>query len=174
MFDEDGNERPNKTEKLIQNYIKGERNAEMHLKYNLWTPWSRMVKKSIVTSHNLKFDELPAGNDKMFCLYCSRYSTRMTAALDVTYRYYRSSKGSQTDKNRANMFDGLIDVRCRTIKLFLEVGYEPKPSLLKLILNSKYNKGISKLKLFKLYWKSLNRANYSFFPDFCSFLTNRE
>ena len=173
MFDEEGKETPHITQSLILDYLNGVKRAEMNLRYNLWTPWSRMVKRHVVTSHELFFDELPAGNDKMFCLCCSRYSSNMGVEKNFIYMYYRPKKGSQTDRNRTNMLDGLLDLRCRTIKLYREVGHRPIPSLLKVIQNPKYNKGLSKSDLFQIYMKSLKKANVSFISDLRAFLFKR-
>ena len=159
MFDEGGNEKPHKTDGLIRNYLNGLKGAENNLRYNLWTPWSRMVKHQLVRENKVRFDELPACNDKMFCLYCSHYARNISAEDVVLYKYYRPRQGSQTDSKRnLSMLDDLLDVRCRTISLYKKAGYKPIPSVLELLYNSKYSIGLSKRQLIRKYRETLSKA----------------
>lgn len=138
-FDENGNITPFKTDKLIKNYKNNVEGAEMDLRYNLWTPWSRMVKNHVITENHFFFDELPASNDKMFCLYCSYYSSKISVENKVAYKYYRPTKGSITDKQRDSiMLDGLLNVRNRTIQLYKKAGYKKIPSFWSLLYKTSY------------------------------------
>lgn len=171
VFDEEGNTSPYKTEVLFSNYSKGIFGAEGHLRYSLWTPWSRMVKRSLVESYNIRFDELPACNDKMFCLYCSRYAKQIFVENSVVYNYYKPKRGSITDKQRNNlMLDGLLDVRGKTIELYEEVGYCPIPAFFELAFFSKYSKGLNLSVSFAKYRAILNKYNQSMIKDLLRYL----
>lgn len=80
----------------INNYLKGRWLAEDTLKYELWSPWTRMVKSAFVQKYNLKFEEIPIGNDLRFGLECSKYAQRISAFPIIVYNYYRPVSGSIT------------------------------------------------------------------------------
>lgn len=166
VFDEKGNIWAYKTSKLIDNFLSNIRGAEMQLKYSIWTPWSRMVKRQIVEDHQLKFDELPAGNDKMFCLNCSYWARAFKVESDVLYMYYKPNKGSQTDKMRSYMMlDDLLDLRVRTIALYNKTGYKPLPSVYEVVHHSKYSNGLSAKEVKIKYREYLKKANVSMMQD---------
>lgn len=170
-FNENSIEKPFKTNGLIMHYLRKEKGAELKLKYDVWTPWSRMVKRNIVQSNNLRFDELPACNDKMFCLFCSYYTKVMTAEQEFVYNYYKPSQGSQTDRQRnKEMLDGLLDVRCRTIALYKSVGYKPIPSIAELLFNSIYSKGLSIYSVCHKYRVNLLKTHVSLLVDLYRFI----
>lgn len=166
IFDENGNFTPFKTKKLISNYLNHVKGAEMELRYDLWTPWSRMVKSEIVQKNKLQFDELPATNDKMFCLYCSYYSNNILVESNVIYKYYRPTKGSITDKQRdSKMLDGLLDVRRRTILLYKNVGYKRIPSFWEILYKTPYVKNLSNYAILKKYIKVLHDSHINIVVD---------
>jgi len=165
-FDENGIITPHITNKLITDYLANVSDSELKLRFSVWTPWSRMVKRKIVEDNHLQFDELPAGNDKMFCLFCSRYAAKMTVENNQIYWYYKPSKGSQTDKNRNYlMIDGLLDVRCRTIALYKEVGYKPIPTLFELLFKSSYSKGLNQSEKLKKYLFFIRKSGLYIWSD---------
>ncbi len=174
IFDENGNERPHEAAGLIINFLKGNKGAEMHLRYSIWTPWTRMVKSHVVERYQISFDEIPACNDKMFCLLCSYFAKKIDAESKVIYKYFKPTTGSQTDKNRNHlMFDGLLDVRCRTIDLYKKAGYKPIPSILDLFSQSKYTLGLSKRQIIKNYFDNLSKAHVFFLRDIFRFIFHK-
>ena len=174
MFDENGNITPFKTNKLITNYLNHVNGAEMELRYDLWTPWSRMVKSSVVFNNNLKYDELPATNDKMFCLYCSYYSKIISAESNIVYKYFRPAKGSITDKQRdSKMLDGLLDVRHRTILLYNDAGFKRMPSFWAILFRTSYVKDLSKPAVLKKYIKVLHDSHINIIVDQIRFFKSK-
>ena len=173
VFDENGKTKLFSSDKLINDYIKGKKGAEMELRYSLWTPWSRMVKKYIVDNNKLLYDELPAGNDKMFCLYCSYYSKIISVESNVVYKYFRPAKGSITDKLRdSKMLDGLLDVRRRTILLYKDAGYKRMPSFWTILFRTSYVKDLSSCAVLKKYIKVLRDSHINIVVDQVRFFKN--
>lgn len=173
IFNEKGEITPFCTNKLINDYIKVRKGAEMELRYSLWTPWSRMVKKYIVDNNNLLYDELPATNDKIFCLYCSFYSKMISVESNITYKYYRPTKGSITDKQRdSKMLDGLLDVRRRTILLYKNAGYKRIPSYWTILFRQPYVKDLSNYAVMKKYIKVLLDSHTNIVVDQIRFFKN--
>ena len=166
QFDEKGSIKPFKTQKLISDHINGVKGAEMELRYNLWTPWSRMVKSNIVHKNELKYDELPATNDKMFCLLCSYHSRNIKSEIQIVYKYYRPAKGSITDKQKSSkMLDDLLDVRNRTISLYKKAGYKRIPSFWFTLYKTPYVRDMSCYAIIKKYIKTLRATHTNFFVD---------
>ena len=174
MFDENGNMSSFMTDRLIHHYIAGAMGAEMELRYSLWTPWSRMVKSNVVRDNNLRFDELPATNDKMFCLLCSYHSLKIKAERQIMYNYYRPTKGSITDKQRdSRMLDGLLDVRRRTIILYEKARYNRIPSFWSLLYKTSYTRDLSSYMIVRKYIKILRSSHTNIFVDQIRFFRNR-
>ena len=170
-FDENGNISPHNTNKLITNYLSNVEGAEMDLRYNLWTPWSRMVKKSVIDSNFIWFDELPAGNDLMFGLKSSRYSKTLRVEENVIYMYFRPSMGSCTDAARKQMFESRLALRSEMITLYKEVGYDYKTSLFVIVWdNIRKSKG-SVIETVKIYIKTLSLYNISLSSDLKRFFS---
>lgn len=129
QFDENGKISTfEQTDKPIHNYLNGKKYSEMILRYDLWTPWSRMLKRHVVVNNNLRFEELPAGNDVVFGLYSSKFAVSMQAEETVIYKYYKNSKGSVTDKAREDMIYSRLDLLGRRITIQQECGYKYCPS----------------------------------------------
>lgn len=170
VFDEFGSIKPFKTDSLIENYLNGLKSAEMDLKYDLWTPWSRMVKKNIVDNNKILFDELPAGNDIIFCLNCSKFSNVLKAEKEVVYNYFKSSQGSLTDKKRKDMYETRLALRGRMIMLYKEVGYKYSTELFSLFLSNRKN--YSFFEAVSQYRNCLRNFKISFFSDFAIYLRN--
>ena len=173
-FDENGIVKPHKTEKLIKDFLNCKKGSEMRLRYDLWTPWSRMVKRHMVVSNQIKFDELPATNDKMFCLKCSFCSKIINTETTVVYNYYRPHTHSITDKQRNyKMLDGLLDVRRRTICLYKEAGYKNIPSFWILLNKTPYVEGLTKAEIWGKYLNILRDSHTSIWIDKCRYYRSK-
>lgn len=162
VFDEKGVVTQFKTEKLIDDYLQKKKGAEKHLRYNLWTPWSRMVRRDVVLNNNILFDEIPAGNDVMFSLKCSRFAKRIAVEKPVVYRYFKPGLGSNTDKARLQMIDSRLDLRGRMIDFYRNVGYNTSENLLSVII---MQRGVNYIDLMKKYKRVLNKYKITMASD---------
>lgn len=166
VFNENGIIGPNRINQLIQDYIQNKPYSEMLLRYSVWTPWSRMVKREIVYDKHLQFDEVPAANDKNFCLQCSRYAQSIAIEQNYIYMYYRPLKMSQTSKIRNNsILDSMIKVRDKTIEIYSEVGFKYMPSYFGLFNNSPYAKDIPAILRIKKYFSTIRNRKVSLIKD---------
>ena len=172
VIDENGMTRDYDSNKLIKAFLEGQPKAEMELRYSIWTPWSRMVKKDMVMLHHIRFDEIPNCNDKMFSLLCSQKAKNIVAELPLVYCYYRPAGGSLTDKSRNPLsLDALLDVRGRTVSLYKEVGYDMIPSFLSFFIGSRYSANLSLAERIKKYKHVLKRNHVSVFTDVKRYLS---
>lgn len=171
-FDENRVVTPHKTEKLINDYMQCKKGAEMRLRYDLWTPWSRMVKKTIVDQNVIRFDEIPAGNDVMFGLKSSRFSKSIKVEKEIVYNYYKPCMGSCTDKARMKMIDSRLALRGNVINLYREVGYNHNINLFGIIFSYLRKSDSSVVDAMRKYRKYLCDYNVSMFSDLKRFLFN--
>lgn len=95
--DEDGNAKEYCMNSYIQDYSQNVYYSEKLMRYAIWTPWSRMVKKDLVEKHNIRFEECASGNDIRFGLLTSKYASNITYYKSCIYSYFRPSYGSITD-----------------------------------------------------------------------------
>lgn len=84
---------------LIDNYIQQNKNAVQKLKYNHGVPWCKMIKKCIVDSNNLHFEEIKYSNDVMFSTKLGYYSTDIMAADEYVYCVTKTNGSLTTIKN---------------------------------------------------------------------------
>ena len=113
----------------IENYLKRKFYSEKVLRFGVWTPWSRMVKKELVKKYGICFEEVPTGNDMMFCLNCSKYAKIIAAEKSIVYNYLQPIGRSLTNaysKNKSSI-EPKVERLFRRHKLYDEVGYLFKP-----------------------------------------------
>ncbi len=108
----------------IERYGKRLPFSENVMRYATWTPWSRMVKRSLVEQNKVRFDEVPVGNDAMFVLQCTSLSTHIAAESTPCYMYFQPSEGSQTwHQYTDNTLIQRIELRFKINNLYRQVGY---------------------------------------------------
>ncbi len=173
-FNEKGETWPHEINSIIKAFLKGKSHAEKRLRYGIWTPWSRMVRKEIVEKHQLRFDELLTCNDKMFCLKCSKLAQKMAVEPTVIYHYYRPAGGSQTDKFRNSLvLDSLLDICGQTISLYQEVGFSQIPSFLNYFVRSRYSVDLPLKVKVKKYRLALKKNKICLCTDVIRFVSNK-
>lgn len=133
-IDDHGKKKPLKINRLINNYLKGRKGAEADLRFGVWTPWTRMVKRELVFNHHLSFEELPAGNDVMFGLNASLCAKTIAAEKSIVYNYYQWPTLSITGKIRKGLVDEFLYGRFHKITFYEKVGYRSNMSLFTIIL----------------------------------------
>ena len=175
MFNEKGETKKLNLNALIENYINGVEGAESTLRYGFWTPWSRMIKRSIVTSHGIMFDETMARNDKNFVLECSSYAKTVRAEEEFVYNYFRPLYGSQTDRKRTvSILDDMIAIVRRTNEIYDRVGYKHKYSYLQLFWKTSFVSNMSKKEVLCKYLSTLRKNGTNLCKDINYFIKNRK
>ena len=115
----------------MQNYLDHRLYAEPVLKFKVFAPWIRMVKRQLVHDRQLKFDEIFVGNDAIFSLSCSRYAAHFACESAIIYNYYQPATGSCTSKyyNQQNL-KSIIDLHFRVNQLYKAAGYHMRCTFL--------------------------------------------
>ena len=86
--------------KLIEDYINiGDAKSEIRLRYRFWTPWSKLIRHSIVSDNNIRYDEIMYSNDVMFQTRVALKAGKIEAFTDTIYCLSESIGGLTTNKN---------------------------------------------------------------------------
>lgn len=94
-----------------QNIIHSKKkNREELCRYKLRVPWGKMIKKSLVNSHHIEFDETPVANDSFFSLKTGYYAKSVVIDKTPIYKWYTKRSGSITSK--ANKESALHHFQC--------------------------------------------------------------
>ena len=122
--DDNENKTPYVSSFYINNFLKKKLWAESTLRYELWAPWTRMVKHSFIKKHNLRFEEIPIGNDLRFGLESSKFAKKISAFPLIVYNYYRPINGSITaHKYSVQTYELRLNIAKWMNDFFKEVNY---------------------------------------------------
>lgn len=109
--------------KYISNYLKGKKDALQILRFQYWTPWSRLIKRKVLVDNSVKFEEVKVGNDTMGILYASKYAERFSVEKEVLYLYYRPITRSQTSRAYKETYFSRMDLRFRINEFYIQNNY---------------------------------------------------
>ena len=70
---------------------------EWPIRFRYDVPWGRMIKRSLITSHNIHFDEIRYGNDALFSVYIGYYAKKIEVVDMILYYYTFRSKSLSSD-----------------------------------------------------------------------------
>lgn len=90
---------------LMEEYLKKKDEASLaQLKYTFITPWSKLVKRRLISDNNIQFDDTIVANDVMAMTKCAFYAKKTAVSRDVIYCVTRMGKTLTTKKDE-NKFD---------------------------------------------------------------------
>lgn len=171
-IDDDGNVHPYVITSYINNYLNKRIYSEKVLRYGIWTPWTRMVRRKLVEDNNLLFEEVSVGNDIMFCLNCSKYAQTIGVETSITYFYYTPTNGSITAKN---YILSMLESRCNSVilrnKIYDSVGYMLKGNILKILFSQFKNDKYSRETLLQIK-RIIIKYKYNLFADLFYLIIN--
>ena len=82
--------------KMVRDYLEGCLKEEV-LRYGFSVPWCKLIRRELIESHQIRFDEIVAGNDIYFSLVCGYYASKIQAENIITY-VVTVSKGTLTKR----------------------------------------------------------------------------
>lgn len=95
---------------LVENYRKKPSLKSLtEMKYGFCTPWSKLIRTSILKENDIKFDQIMVSNDIMCMTKCAYYSKKTAAAESVIYCVTRGGKTLTSEKDEGR-FDTRIQV----------------------------------------------------------------
>ena len=65
-------------------------------RYKLTVPWGKFVKKELLSTYQIKFDEVIAGNDVMFSLQSGHFAKEVVVDKTSIYKWFCYKKGNIT------------------------------------------------------------------------------
>lgn len=165
MFDENGHYADYVIDRYINRYLQNRFYSEKVLRYSVFTPWTRMVKRDLVSLNGIRFDETPIGNDFTFCLTCSKYAKKIAVEEKYIYEYYRPTTTlSLTDSYRKiDTLSLVISNRLKMNQIYTECGFVFKFSIIKYYFSD--IKKFGKHEVNKVYKNVLKNSGYSLVRD---------
>lgn len=103
---------------LVRGYLNGTK-PEMELRLRFASPCSKMVRSEFVIRYNIRYDEVPAGNDMYFSMLSGYYAERVEAIDAITY-IATVSKGSLTKQRNLSVIESRYRVFLRYNKFLKE------------------------------------------------------
>lgn len=169
----DGKVAPLAISRYIDNFYQKRIYSEKVLCYGIWSPWTRMVKRALVISNKLKYDEIPTGNDMYFCLNCSYFARTKQVENQICYNYYLPMQGSITQSYYRNIDNAKnkIDLKCKVIDFHKKTGYIFKPCLYYDLI--KMDHVTNRREYRKAYYEYLRTKNVNLMTDFFHFIIEK-
>lgn len=125
---------------LVRGYLCGICSEE-DLKFGYCVPWGKMVSHELVNRHNLKYDEIRAGNDIYFSTISGYYAKNIEAVDSISY-IVTVSKGSLTKRRDCEVTKARLYASLRRNLFLKEHGYSHKQSSIGVYLYEARNYGI--------------------------------
>ena len=72
---------------LVLGYLANPKDKEWGLRLSFHVPWAKMVRRSFVEEHHIRYDEVVANNDDFFSLVSGYYAKKIEAVDKVVYLY---------------------------------------------------------------------------------------
>ena len=92
--------------------------ALLRLRYMFGEPWCKIIRKDLITSHHIRFDEIAVHNDTTFSYLSGHYANSFFVDDRVGYKYY--IREDSVSKNRSVERDYIkINVFGRSSRFFL-------------------------------------------------------
>ena len=126
---------------LIDGYLyNGEENK---LRVEYWSPWGKMIRRELVTSHNIRFDEVRYSNDHYFSANVGVNAKEIKADRRVVYVVTRRD-GSLTSggPNKPHEIETRAEVNFRVQKLLRQhhIVLKPMPFRTDMLVMLKYDR----------------------------------
>lgn len=151
IIDDEGEKKDFIINRYIDNYLDNRKLSLDTLKYGVWSPWSRMIKREVFARNHILFEEVPVGNDAWAILQASKYSRSFDVVPEIVYYYYKPKQGSQTDKKyTSETFLLRVSQKFRINDFYTEVKY---PYLWPILINNKSLKRSIELEKIKQKYK---------------------
>jgi len=107
---------------IINNYLKNPtKKNELYIRYRIYTPWSKLIRKSFIEKNKILFDETKMSNDVMFSAKTGFYMSSFFVAGDVIYMR-TINKGSLIN----TLTEEALDIR---LNVFIDYCYFLKQCL---------------------------------------------
>ncbi|MFI3164490.1 MAG: glycosyltransferase family 2 protein [Bacillota bacterium] len=100
----------------IDKYMAGTDNED-EVRRNIVVPWSKLIKRSLITKYDIWFDEIMVSNDMMFSVKAGYYADKISVSNEQIYCVTRNV-GTLTTVVSAESFITRTEVQMRYIKFW--------------------------------------------------------
>lgn len=105
---------------MIERYLENPSlKTQTEMRYGFCTPWSKLIRASVIQTNGLRFDQVMVSNDIMFMTKCAYYSGKVAATEDTIYCVTRGGETLTAEKNEKH-FDVRIQVLIDRYKFLKE------------------------------------------------------
>ena len=70
---------------VINKYLQNPIKEEIYLRFKYAVPWGKMIKASLIDKHNIRYDEVLAGNDVLFSAKSGYYASKIIVEKECAY-----------------------------------------------------------------------------------------
>lgn len=148
-------ERHTSYKNILENYISTQSiSSELKVRYNIYTPWSKMIKQRFIVENNIKFDEVMVSNDVMFSIKTGYHMKNFSVYSNIIYVITRSHETLTTTINE-EFFDIRLGVFVDRYNYLRDVLQEEEFSALNMngLIRVYESKKFGLLKMMKTYIK---------------------
>lgn len=71
--------------KLYDEYFSSKSSYINIIKFSIWVPWNKVFSHQFIKSNNIKFDEIPVGNDAFFSLLAGKFAEKVNVINEKLY-----------------------------------------------------------------------------------------
>ena len=96
----------------IKSYLEGHKDMINNIRYYLWAPWNKMIKKELICE-DVEFEEIEKGNDALFSVRVGYRSTNIKVIKNKIYVYYTREGNISTSKLTFDKMYSLFTSRYR-------------------------------------------------------------
>lgn len=132
---EDVNTPANRTKDFMFERYEREHNEEL-FRFGYTEPWGKMIRKSMVVEHNIRFDETKVSNDYLFSIMTGYYAKTVRIINQPLYVYTVRQNSLTSDDGHVNMekLQARLDAYIRVQRFMESKGYSSLPALTSHIL----------------------------------------
>lgn len=105
----------------IKKYVSGATGSEDILRYFFYYPYCKVIKKDLVMSNGIKYDEIPITNDVMFSVMIGYYAKKISACDHPIYCLTVRPDSISRIKSEEH-FDYRVDTALRVDKFMRSIG----------------------------------------------------
>ena len=104
---------------LVENFEPNSK-KEDSLRYYFTPPWAKMIRRELIISNNICFDEIVASNDVLFSIKTAYYAKSIDARKEVLY-IITVTEGSLTNSLSKKHFDARFNTALRANKFLCSI-----------------------------------------------------
>ena len=132
---EDVNTPANRTKDFMFERYEREHNEEL-FRFGYTEPWGKMIRRSMVVEHNIRFDETKVSNDYLFSVMTGYYAKTVGIINQPLYVYTVRQNSLASDDGHVNLekIQARLDAYIRVQQFMESKGYSSMPALTSHIL----------------------------------------